>query len=49
VLNPFSIRDVLSAKESHVRALNYSCDFKRLTQLFGRALQIKYYTTKEGD
>ena len=37
------MEEVLKMKESAVMPLNYSCEFSRLTQLFGRALQIKYY------
>ena len=38
--------EALDKRSISVNALNYNCDFKRLTQLFGRALQIKYYHAK---
>lgn len=33
-------------KESQVNPLNYNCEFSRLTTLFQRPLQIKYYAKK---
>ena len=39
--------ELLRYRENNVNALNYNCDFKRLTQLFNRALQIKYYKAKK--
>ena len=44
---PANIGVVMGMRENMVNALNYNCDFKRLTQLFGRALQIKYYQSKK--
>jgi len=41
-----SLRELLKMKENNVNPLNYSCDFSRLTQLFQRPLQIKYYAKK---
>lgn len=41
-----SLRELLKMKENSVNPLNYSCDFSRLTQLFQRPLQIKYYAKK---
>ena len=38
-----TLPEVLKMKEEEVNALSYNCDFNRLTQLFGRALQLKYY------
>ena len=39
----FTLPEVLKMKETDINALSYDCDFNRLTQLFGRALQLKYY------
>jgi len=41
-----SLIDLLRLKEKEVNPLTYNCDFSRLTQLFQRPLQIKYYTKK---
>ena len=37
-----SLADVFKLKEEEVNALNYNCDFNRLTQLFSRPLILKY-------
>lgn len=34
---------ILSEKERHVVPLNLNIDLRRLTQLFGRSLYIKYF------
>lgn len=41
------MRQLLRMKEQAVNPLNYSCEFSRLTQLFQRPLQIKYYVQKK--
>ena len=35
-------------KENDVNPLTFNCEFSRLTRLFQRPLQMKYYTKKEG-
>ena len=42
-----TIEELLTMKEKEVNPLTYHCDFGRLTQLFQRPLQIKYYAKKE--
>ena len=44
-----TLKELLRMKETAVNPLNYNCDFSRLTQLFQRPLQIKYYAKKQAD
>ena len=37
---------LLRQKEVTANAYNYNCEFKRLTQLFGRTLEMKYFKMK---
>jgi ubiquitin len=46
-LKEFTCFEALRCKELQVRPLNYQFDFKRLTQIFGRQLQIKYYNKNQ--
>lgn len=41
-----SLSELMRMKENQVNPLNYNCEFSRLTTLFQRPLQIKYYAKK---
>ena len=41
-----TLKELLKMKEKCVNPLSYNFDFSRLTQLFQRPLQIKYYEKK---
>jgi hypothetical protein len=43
----YSAEYVIECKDHNARPLNYHCDLKRLTQMFGRNLQIKFYQKEE--
>ena len=38
-----TVGTLLRQKEVTANAYNYNCEFKRLTQLFGRTLEMKYF------
>jgi hypothetical protein len=40
---PITWQSVLGDKERQIMPLNLNLDLKRLTQLFGRSLYIKYF------
>jgi len=39
--------ETIKMKDNHVKPLSYNISLQRLTQLFGRPLQMKYYNTKQ--
>ena len=41
-----SLDELLTMNDANARQLNYPCDLRRLTQLFGRPLQMKYQSVQ---
>lgn len=41
-----TLSEVLSMKDANAKPLSYNVDLKRITQLFGRPLQMKYYIVR---
>ena len=39
--------ETIKMKDANVKPLSYNFDLKRLTQLFGRPLQMKYYNIQQ--